>query len=50
MATSCFTYKEPSQEYIQNNNYLEIIGNIQNTEGKESIGFLYRKPVVLLNL
>lgn len=45
LVTSCSTYKEPSQDYIQNNNYLEVIGNIQNTNGKEIIGDLDRKPM-----
>jgi len=45
LVTSCSTYKEPSQGYIQNNNYLEVTGNIQNTEGQKIIEDLDRKPM-----
>ncbi len=45
LVTSCSTYKEPSQDYIENNNYLEVIGNIQNTDGNEITGDLDRKPM-----
>ena len=45
LITACSTYKEPSQEYIQKNNYLEVIGDLRTAEGNEIVDKLDRKPM-----
>jgi TonB family protein len=45
LVTSCSTYKEPSQDYIQKNNYLEVIGDLRTAEGNEIIDKLDRSPM-----
>jgi TonB family protein len=45
LITSCSTYKEPSQDYIQKNNYLEVIGDLRTAEGNEIIDELDRNPM-----